>query len=220
MRPRDPFTSTSRRALLAAGAACLAGCAGGGRSGDGAASGGSGQDGQDARDDASESSESDGGGSSADGPIRLPSVEAPGSPGGEVPVHEPGRTSVVEFFATWCGPCKPQMAELRELRESFGPDELHLVSVTQEARPEKVRQFWERYDGTWPALIDESLVATDAYDVGGLPTTFVVDAEGAVAWRHVGGPIPDERLARAVRSAAGSGDGGGDGDGSDGDGGG
>jgi len=224
MRPRDPLTSTSRRALLAAGAACLAGCAGaGGRSGDGTASRGNGQDGQDARDDASESSKSSessesGGGSNADGPIRLPSVEAPGSPGGEVPVREPGTTSLVEFFATWCGPCKPQMAELRELRESFGPDELHLVSVTQEARPEKVRQFWERYDGTWPALIDESLVATDTYDVGGLPTTFVVDAEGAVAWRHVGGPIPDERLARAVRSAAGSrdGDGSGDGDGSDG----
>jgi thiol-disulfide isomerase/thioredoxin len=223
MRPRSP--SPSRRALLATGAACLAGCAGtGGRSGDGTASRGNGQneqdgqDGQDARDDVGEASESDGGGSNPNGPIRLPSVEAPGSPGGEVPVREPGTTSVVEFFATWCGPCKPQMAELRELRASFGPDELHLVSVTQEARPEKVRQFWERYDGTWPVLVDEALVATDAYDVGGLPTTFVVDAEGAVAWRHVGGPIPNERLARAVRSASGSGSGEGDEDGDDGEG--
>jgi thiol-disulfide isomerase/thioredoxin len=213
MRPRTP----SRRALLAAGAACLAGCAGtGGGSGDGAADE---QDGQPAR-DGNGDGESNGASESTgrtgrDGPIVLRSVEAPGSPGDEVRVREPGTTSVVEFFATWCGPCKPQMAELRELRASFGPDELHLVSVTQETRPEKIRGFWERYDGTWPALVDEALVATDAYDVGGLPTTIVLDPDGAVAWRHVGGPIPDERLAEAVRSAAGSASDSGSGDDSD-----
>jgi thiol-disulfide isomerase/thioredoxin len=136
-----------------------------------------------------------------DGRLALPSVEAPGSPGDVVPISRPGKVSIVEFFATWCGPCKPQMAELNAVREQFDESELSLVSVTEELRPEKIRTFWTEHDGNWPALMDEELRANAKYDVSGLPTTLVLAPDGSVHNRHRGGPYRASAIASEVESA-------------------
>jgi len=149
--------------------------------------------------------------------IRLESLDVGGSPGGEVPVREPGSVTLLDFFATWCAPCKPQMEGLRTIHERFPG--VHAVSITSENDRAAVRQFWVDYEGTWPVALDPDLRATEAFDATRVPTLLVLDPEGTETWRHVGLAATDS-IARELREAGAIPSGSGDGEGGDGDGGG
>lgn len=135
-----------------------------------------------------------GGGGGADGttdgetatsPLSLDTYDVGGSSGETVAVREPGTVTLLDFFATWCAPCKPMMAELRQVRDD-NPD-LHMLSITWEREQSAIEEFWREYEGTWNVASDPALQTGKAYDVGGqLPTTLLLDADGEERWRHVG----------------------------------
>lgn len=110
--------------------------------------------------------------------LALPTVADSESTDGEVRLRPEGELSFVNFFATWCGPCKDEMPDLREVRAEFDADRVHMVSVTPEADEAAIRQFWETYEGTWPVAMDVDLAATDRWSVSSYPTNKLFDAEG------------------------------------------
>ncbi|WP_299270129.1 TlpA family protein disulfide reductase [Halorientalis sp.] len=123
-------------------------------------------------------------GGSENGGQTLDTLDVGGSPGEAVPVVPDGTVTLLDFFATYCAPCKPQMAELREVRSAF-PD-VHMLSITWERDATGVRSFWTEYDGTWPVALDPDVETGPTYDVEALPTTLILDAEGTETWRHTG----------------------------------
>jgi thiol-disulfide isomerase/thioredoxin len=111
-------------------------------------------------------------------------VEAPGSTGGQLTVNPPDTVSLVEFFATWCGPCKDQMSHLRTLRSKFSRDRVSFISITPENKPDAVRDFWEKYDGTWRVGIDANSTIIEEFGVRAVPTSIVLLPDGTeIAWR-------------------------------------
>ena len=125
------------------------------------------------------------GGDSASG-LTLDTLEAPGSPGDTVPVLAEGRVTLLDFWATWCAPCRPQMAELDEVRERYDEAAVHMLGVTNEEDTAAIRSFWETYEGSWPVASDPALRTNDRFDVTRIPTKIVFDPAGEEVWRHVG----------------------------------
>ncbi len=138
-------------------------------------------------------------GGSADRPegATLQSISVAGSPGGPVAVL-PDRVTLLDFWATWCAPCKPQMAELRAVHERFPG--VHLLSITNESDRPAIERFWREYEGTWPVAQDTELRTSERFDVTRMPTLLVFDGEGREVWRHVGLARAD-RIAEPLREA-------------------
>jgi thiol-disulfide isomerase/thioredoxin len=127
----------------------------------------------------------DGGGGGADAADdTIETLDVGGSSGDVVPVKPQGRVALLDFWATWCAPCKPQMAEHRTVRDRF-PD-LHLLSITNESDREPVEAFWLEFGGRWAVAMDPELRTNDRFDVTRIPTLLVVDGDGTELWRHTG----------------------------------
>lgn len=123
-------------------------------------------------------------GGDTDGTTELDTLAVGGSPGRPVAVAPAGEVVLLDFWATYCAPCQPQMAELREIEESY--PKLHMLSITNESDEAAVERFWREYEGTWPVAMDPDLSVNDRFDVTRIPTLLVLDAENAEVWRHSG----------------------------------
>jgi len=138
------------------------------------------------------------GGGSGDEGATLRTYDVAGSPGGPVPVLPDGQVALLDWWATWCAPCKPQMAGLREVRERF--PEIHMLSITNEGEDAPIEAFWTEYEGTWPVASDTELRTNERFGVNRIPTLLVFDPEGTEQWRHVG-LAAAESVAKALREA-------------------
>ncbi|EMA43094.1 TlpA family protein disulfide reductase [Halococcus saccharolyticus] len=128
----------------------------------------------------------------------IDTVAVAGSPGEAVAIHPQGQVALLDFFGTWCAPCKPQMAHLRTVVERF-PD-LHVLSITWEGEAAVVADFWREYEGTWPVALDPEVRTGERYGVQRIPTLLVLAADGTETWRHVGLAATDTIAAEVERT--------------------
>lgn len=95
-----------------------------------------------------------------------------------------GKVVVVNFWATWCGPCRAEMPSLQRLYEAVRDDGVELVCISDEA-PETVQQFVEEHGYTFPIYTLEG-ERPDDFQGRGIPATFILSKEGQIAFRHLG----------------------------------
>lgn len=109
-----------------------------------------------------------------------------------------GRVTLVEFSATWCGPCDASRADLTALRRKFGP-RLQVVIVDVAETRERIRRFYARRPLPESArlLVDRDGHAARRWGVARYPTTFFIDALGVV--RHINRGHGSGFAARAAR---------------------
>lgn len=92
-----------------------------------------------------------------------------------------GSVYVVDFWATWCGPCIKGMDELNEVNEKYSKDGLVFLSLCQSKSPEAIKKIIREKDINFHVAIDMGTI--DGYDVKGYPTVAVVDHKGRIAWQ-------------------------------------
>ncbi len=113
---------------------------------------------------------------------------------GEPAAITPGKVYVVEFWATWCPPCLTSIPHLTELQKKYADQGVVFVGVSNEKLP-TVKPFVTRMGGKmdYNVAIDTTGAVVDGYmtafQQGGIPTAFVVDAKGKVIW--FGHPMAD-----------------------------
>ncbi|WP_160318392.1 TlpA family protein disulfide reductase [Levilinea saccharolytica] len=96
-----------------------------------------------------------------------------------------GMPVVINFWASWCEPCKKEMPVFQAVF-SERPEEFVILAVNPEEGRETAEEFAESVGLTFPILLDENKEMQKQLMVRGLPTTFFVDAEGVLRAQHVG----------------------------------
>jgi cytochrome c biogenesis protein CcmG/thiol:disulfide interchange protein DsbE len=115
-----------------------------------------------------------------------------------------GKVAVVNFWASWCGPCVYEHPLLMTLKERHG---VRLYGVNYKDQATAARRFLGRYGNPFSAVgVDGDGRAAIEWGVYGMPETFVVDGKGRVAYKHVGPITPESletKLLPAIRAAQG-----------------
>ncbi len=115
-------------------------------------------------------------------PFELQSLE-----GESVPMRQfAGKPVVLNFWATWCGPCKEEMPAFERLRRKLDPDRISLLTVTTDLQREGIKHFLASLDVHLPVLFDEDQEVSRAYMVRALPTTVIISRQGMVLGRALG----------------------------------
>lgn len=98
-----------------------------------------------------------------------------------------GRVVMVNFWATWCGPCKVEMPSMNSLYNDLKGMDFELLAISSDVQGEKVvRPFVTQGRFTFPVLIDSSFRVNGDYGITGIPTTFVVDKDGVITHKILG----------------------------------
>jgi peroxiredoxin len=110
-----------------------------------------------------------------------------------------GNVVVINFWATWCPPCKAEIPDFIEVYDSYNGKGVEFLGISSEDIT-LLAGFAEDYGINYPVLIDETGVVFKAYGVQAIPQTFIVNQEGEVVFEQVG-MMSKSQLIAAIESA-------------------
>lgn len=101
-----------------------------------------------------------------------------------------GKTVVVNFWASWCGPCRDEMPLLQQGSERWEDRNVVFIGIDIDDLRSDARSFLERYGVTYVNVYDGKSSTVGRYGVTGVPETYFVDATGKIRYR-IAGPVED-----------------------------
>lgn len=108
-----------------------------------------------------------------------------------------GRTVVLNFWATWCEPCKQEIPALQQVYQG-DPARVAVLGVNEGDAPADIRQYLDGIGATFPVAVDSDLSVGSQYRVRGLPTTYFISPDGVVRQRAVG-ELKREQILERIR---------------------
>jgi cytochrome c biogenesis protein CcmG/thiol:disulfide interchange protein DsbE len=113
-----------------------------------------------------------------------------------------GKVVVLNFWASWCEPCKAEAATLEQLWQTYRGRGVVFVGVDSNDAASDARRFLAVHRITYPVVHDTNgLVAANSYGIANLPETFFVDRRGRLVSNHVLGPVSEKTHADEFRQA-------------------
>lgn len=116
-----------------------------------------------------------------------------------------GKTVFLNFWATWCSPCRAEMPDIQKLYEEFQQEEEDIVilgvaapNLGREKSEEGIKGFLEENGYTYPVVMDTEAEAFQAYGINSFPTTFMIDKDGNV-FGYIPGQLSEETMRDIIR---------------------
>ena len=97
-----------------------------------------------------------------------------------------GKVVVLNFWATWCPPCRVEMPSMETLYQRYKDQGLEMLAVNLRENRNVVQQFIQRYGYTFPIPLDLDGMVSSRYGIEAIPTTFIIDRDGVIIGRVVG----------------------------------
>jgi thiol-disulfide isomerase/thioredoxin len=97
-----------------------------------------------------------------------------------------GKVVYLDFWASWCGPCRQSLPLLNELRSELKRKGFEVLAVNLDEDTKDAQTFLEQFPVVYPVLLDPQGKVPQKYDLPGMPTSFLIDKKGRVQKIHVG----------------------------------
>ena len=97
-----------------------------------------------------------------------------------------GEVVMLNFWATWCGPCRQEMPQLEKIYARYEDAGFTLLGINVDGEPERARRMAEEVGVSFPVLFDDDKTVSKLYDIRAMPVTVLIDRDGQVREVHHG----------------------------------
>lgn len=112
---------------------------------------------------------------------------------------------VLDFWATWCPPCRDSLPEFSDIAEEFKDEPVAIYAVNVAQSPDAVQAFLHDFGIQFPVVMDESAAIAEAFRVEAFPTTLFIGPDGIIHHAEIGyGPGSDRRIRKTIRKLLGT----------------
>ncbi|HTZ82512.1 MAG TPA: redoxin domain-containing protein [Candidatus Acidoferrales bacterium] len=114
-----------------------------------------------------------------------------------------GKVVLIDFWATWCGPCREALPHMREIAKKFAGQPLVVVSISLDTDETKWKEFVAKNEMTWLQYCDHGFTGSIAQSFGvkAIPHTFTIDADGILQDEHIGDASIEGKLKKLIKRA-------------------
>jgi peroxiredoxin len=108
-----------------------------------------------------------------------------------------GKVLVLDFWATWCTPCREEIPHFVELQEKYREQGLQVIGISMDDDPKPVREFYQKFKMNYPVALGTTRVAEAYGGVLGLPINFLIGRDGRIAAKYVGAvemPVVEQKI--------------------------
>jgi thiol-disulfide isomerase/thioredoxin len=124
------------------------------------------------------------------GPVRLSALQ--------------GQVVYVDFWATWCTPCRKSFPWMNEMHAKYADDGLKIIAVSLDAEKSMVKKFVKKFPADFLIAYDPKGTSAEKYDVKGMPSSYLIDRKGNLVETHIGFRNSDrEPLEKKIKAVLG-----------------
>ena len=115
-----------------------------------------------------------------------PGFDLPGRPGPVSLESYRGKVLWLDFWASWCGPCRQSFPWMNAMRLKYADKGLAVLAINLDQEPREAERFLQQYEAGFDIAFDVAGQTPERYGVSGMPSAFLIDREGRIISRHVG----------------------------------
>lgn len=101
-----------------------------------------------------------------------------------------GKVVLLDFWASWCEPCRVETPHLIELQQKYGDQGLQIIGVSMDDSPEPARAFYQQFHMNYPVVMGTAKTGELYGGVLGLPIAFMINRDGRIYAKHIGATDP------------------------------
>lgn len=97
-----------------------------------------------------------------------------------------GKVVYLDFWASWCKPCRESFPWMNSLLKRYPPDRFTVITINLDAETEQMHRFLEKIEADFDVYHDPSGAIAEQFELEGMPTSYLIDANGKVVSKHIG----------------------------------
>jgi len=97
-----------------------------------------------------------------------------------------GKVVLLDFWATWCTPCRAEIPHFVEMQQKYGPQGFQVVGISMDDDAKPVKEFYRQFNMNYPVAVGDDKLAQSFGGVLGLPVNFIIDREGRIHAKYLG----------------------------------